>query len=174
MTNVINFDIHWDAAAISKFNQLDANLESLGDFRSMWDEVIPIIKNSIKENIQFGVDPEGIAWPLLSTAYAKRVGRQRMFITPTSPIWLSYIAAPLVRKHMDRLEYMPASIMTDAQHKYPFYDIALRRGFYAGGFAAGSYVPPREWFGLNNSARRLMDRILQRHVATKLRQGGIK
>ena len=174
MVNVIDLDIHWDAAAIGNFNQLNTNFENMRDFRSLWDEIIPIIKNSIKENIQFGVDPDGVMWPPLSNAYAKRTGRRRMFITPISPIWTSYIASPLVRKHMDKLQYMPAAIMTDSQHKYPFYDLALRGGFYAGGWATGSYIPPREWFGINHSARRLMDKVLQRHVTKKMQQGVIK
>jgi hypothetical protein len=160
-------NIKYSAEAIRRFTQLERNVLSYNDLTQIWESVIPLIRENIKNNLNFGVEPDGMPWAPLRQAYSEMVGRPNMIISPISPIYQSYVLAPTIILQPMRLIYSASPIASDDNHP-PFYDIALREGFIAGGFAAGTPIVGREWFGISDRTKDSIDRLVGYRIQNKI------
>jgi hypothetical protein len=157
------FDITVDFTqeAKAKFDAINRTYDDLQDWREIWDTVVDIIQKGIQENLSFGVTPDGESWAPLSPAYAMKVGRTRMYIPQTSPIWDSYVLHPKLYMTRESLIYTPSGIPE-------IYQLALRGGWRT---PKGTEVPGREWFGLSDRISREINMTMKNYMDMKLKNG---
>ena len=159
--------IKFSADAIRKFTQLERNILSFEDLTDMWNDIVPFIRENIKQNINLGQEPDGSPWASLRPAYSQAVGRPMMVISPFSSIYQAYVTAPIIDPQPMRLLYGVAPMLPGANHP-AFYDIALRFGFISGGAFPGVQVPAREWFGISEHTWQLIDGVIGLRIQHKI------
>jgi hypothetical protein len=153
--------VDFTAEAKAKFDAIGRTYDDIQDWRDVWDSVVDIIQKGIEENLTFGINPEGEAWAPLSPAYAMKVGRYRMYIPQTSPIWDSYVMHPKLYMNRDSLVYTPSGIPE-------IYHLALRGGWRT---TKGKEVPGREFFGLSDRISREISMTMKHYMDMKLKNG---
>jgi len=159
-------DIRWSPDATRKFRNADGTFRALESWESFWMEsgVVDDLKNSIKQNLDLGVDPEGVMWAPLSQSYSAKVHRSRMVVG--SAAYMAYVIAPIIEMRKTFLRYIP-----NPAYEHDHYQF-LRGGW----LTSRGRVPAREWFGISQSFEDDVERRMADYVERKLMEietGGI-
>jgi hypothetical protein len=157
-SGAFTLDIRFTRQSISDFHRVHGALSSIkNDTTVLWNAAANIIATGIFEQLVFGFDPGGKTWPDLRPGYAKRVGRTRMYIPQTSPIFDAYVWNPTIRMGASQMTYQPSGIPE-------LHWLALQTGFKAG----KTHVPAREWFGMSQNTLNRLDEMMATFIEARI------
>jgi hypothetical protein len=157
-SGAFTLDIRFTQQSISDFHKVHGAFSSIkNDTVVLWNGAANIVASGIFEQLVFGFDPGGKTWPELRPSYAKLVGRTRMYIPQTSPIFDAYVWNPTITMGGTQMVYRPSGIPE-------LHWLALQTGFKAG----KTYVPAREWFGMSQNTLNRLDAMLANFIEERI------